>query len=180
MWKGQLRFPRTLTSDHPAYETVRTQMDRLKHCRKQVANYKAKQFGVIMAICTAMLPYCMLDETAGRIPDSSSKIITACMRYLHNHYQEKLTLQQIADALHLHPSYLCTLFREHTGQSIFTYLTHIRVGRVASLMQTTSLSVSEVAELCGFRSESLLYKNFKDITGTTPMAYRKQQHSLGE
>ena len=180
LWDGRLRLPRVLTPDHPAFETVYAQMEMLKDCYLYAPNYKATRLAIITSICAAIFPYCTLDETAVNLLDNANNTVRRCLLYLHNHYWHKLTLKKIAESLHLNPSYLCTLFREHTGQTIFTHLTHIRIEHAALLLRTTDLPVSRVAEQCGFCSESLLYKNFKDIMDMTPVAYRKSNQPAKE
>lgn len=175
LWDGRLKLPRMLTPDHPAYETVYNQMEALKDSYMYAPHYKAGRLAIIVTICAAMLPYCTLDETVVGVPDTANAAVKSCLIYLHNHYRRKLTLEKIANHLNLNPNYLCTVFREYTGQTIFTHLTQIRIEHGARLLKTTDLPVSEVAALSGFRSDCLFYRKFKEIMGTTPIRYRKQE-----
>ena len=175
LWDGRLKLPRVLTPEHPAYEAIFNQMEQLKANYMYAPNYKAGRLGILMGICTAILPYCTLDENALPMPDTNNVTVKSCLIYLHNHYKHKITLEKIATHLNLNPNYLCTVFRQHTGQSIFTHLTHIRIEHGARLLETTDLPVSEIALLAGFRTDCLFYRKFKEIMGTTPQAYRKQK-----
>ena len=94
------------------------------------------------------------------------------MRYLHNNHSNKRTLAMLSRYCHLHPNYLCSVFRKYTGMSIFDYLTRIRVESAQRLLRE-GLPVSTVAEMSGFHSERLLYQKFKEQTGMTPKAYAK-------
>ena len=174
LWDGRLQLPRVLTPEHPAYQTVYDQMDSLKTCYMYAPNYKALRLSILIHICTAMLPYCTLDEAAVSIPDTTNYTVKKCLLYLHNHYNRKVTLERMAKELNLNPNYLCTVFRKYTGQSIFTHLTHIRIEHGARLLQTTDLPVSEIATLAGFRSDCLFYRKFKGLMGVTPLNSRKQ------
>ena len=175
LWSGRLKLPQFLAPDHPVYQAIYDQMEKLKTYYMYSANYKAGRLGIIMSICTALLPYCAVDEAAVGVPDTTNATVKGCLLYLHNHYNRKITLERIASHLNLNPNYLCTVFRQYTGQSIFTHLTHIRIEHGARLLETSDLPVSEIAALAGFRSDCLFYRKFKEIMGTTPIAYRKEK-----
>lgn len=134
-------------------------------------NYKQNRLCILMRVCLALMPYCRVSENAPIIPDSQHDGVRLCMRYIHNHHAEKITLEEISRYCHLHPSYLCTVFKKHTGQSIFDYLTKVRVESAANLLLREDLPIGKVAELTGFHSECLFYKKFKAIMGTTPKVY---------
>lgn len=175
---GQLELPRILQPGHPCYEEIREAMLQLERCRIYEKNYKQHRLSILMRVCLALMPYCALKEEVPQLPDPGHEGVKLCMRYIHNHYAEKVTLEEIAEFCHLHPSYLCEVFKAHTGQSVFDYLAKIRVETATSLLSREDLPVSKIAELVGFHSECFFYKKFKHFTGTTPMAYRKSQRAL--
>ena len=96
------------------------------------------------------------------------------MRYIHNQHSKKITLEDLGQYCHMHPNYLCTLFKNYTGQTIFDYLNRYRIESAAQLLKNQELSAGKVGELVGFRSESLFYRTFKKIMGVTPKAYAKK------
>jgi len=175
LWDGRLRLPQVLTPEHPAYGAAFAQMDALGDSYMYAPNYKAKRLAIVMSICTALLPWCSLDETLPVIPDIPNASVRKCLIYLHNHYRHTVTLEGIAKELNLNPNYLCTVFQKYTGESIFSRLTRIRIEHSTRLLQTTDLPVSKIAALSGYHSDCLFYRKFKEITGMTPLAYRKQQ-----
>ena len=175
----RLRLPSCLQSGHPAYDTVREQILSLDDCKIYTSNYKAKRYALLIHICTALLPYCQIIDDMKPIPNVPNETIRNCMRFIHNHYYEKITLQRLADFCHLNPHYLCDLFKEYTGQTVVAYLTRYRIEAAAELLLREDLPVSQIAELTGFRSESLFYQKFKEFTGMTPKAYQKQHTNNG-
>ena len=96
-------------------------------------------------------------------------------RYISCNLANKITLEDLGQICHMHPNYLCTLFRNYTGQTIFDYLTRYRIESAAQLLKNQELSAGKVGELAGFHSESLFYRTFKKIMGVTPKTYAKQQ-----
>lgn len=173
--EGRLQIPPLLQPGHPAYEEVSTQFDRLYSCGMFTEDYQIRRFSALMQICTALQPYCTV--ISGELPpeDPGNKAVMLCMRYIHNQYAKKTSLEVLGKYCHVHPNYLCTLFKNYTGQTIFDYLTRYRVDTAAQLLLTEDLSVGKIAELVGFRSECLFYRKFKEIMGVTPKKYAKQK-----
>ena len=174
--EGRLELPRSLKPGHPSYAAVRDALMDLDKCRIYEKNYKQNRLLVLMQICLAIMPYCKIKEDiAPAISDLSHDGVKLCMRYIHNHYAQKITLDEIAQYCHLHPNRLCAVFKKHTGQSVFDYLNKIRIETAAGLLQREDLPVSKVAELVGFRTECLFYKKFKQVMGVTPKNYAKKK-----
>jgi AraC-like DNA-binding protein len=173
--EGRLQLPRVLRPDHPAYKVVREQLELIQSTRIYDKDYKLRRFGAFMAICVALLPYCTEVEGDRTNQEMGNEAVRQCMRYIHNHYTKKLTLEQLARVCHLHPNYLCALFKEYTGQTVFQYLTRFRVESATLLLKHRELPVGKVGEMVGFHSESLFFRKFKEIMGMTPKDYAKEQ-----
>ena len=93
---------------------------------------------------------------------------------MQDHLSEHLTLTDIADYVHLHPNYLCTLFKNYTGQTVFENLTQIRIHHAANLLRLEAIPISQVATECGFESVSFFTQKFKQLIGMTPKKYSRQ------
>ena len=171
--EGRLEMPALLQEGHPCYETVKQAILQIKSCPLYTKNYKQKRLLILMQICLALMPYCHVKEEIAVIPENAPEGVKQCMRYIHNRYHTKLTLQDIAKHCYLHPNRLSAIFREFTGQSVFEYLTRFRIETAAGLLKREDLTAGKVAELVGFRSECLFYRKFKEIMGVTPKAYAK-------
>ena len=167
-------LPLLLEAGHPAYEAVYQQMLQLKNCRIYEKGYKQHRLQVLMCICLALMPHCQIIAYESTLPDPGHEGVKLCMRYLHNHHTQKVTLHEISEYCHLHPNYLSAIFRRYTGEAIFEYLIRIRLESAQQLL-LEDLPVSKVAELSGFHSECLFYRKFKEHTGMTPKAYAKSQ-----
>ena len=172
--EDRLKMPRCILPGHPAYETVKTSMMALAECRTYDPDYQPKRFGILMTICTAIFPYCHADTPQTRVLDPGNQAVRLTMRYINSYYSRKLDLQTLADNVHLHPNYLCALFKEHTGETVFQHLTRIRVESAAYLLREDDVPINKVAESCGFNTESLFYQKFKEIMGVTPRTYKKK------
>lgn len=172
--EGRLEMPALLQPGHPAYTQVHDLLMELEKCRIFETNYRQQRFRILVGICLALMPYCAVIADETPISDPGHEGVKLCKRYLHNNHQKKITLNELSEHCHLHPNYLCAVFKQYVGESIFEYLSRIRVESAQRLLME-GLPVSMVAELSGFHSERLLYRKFKEQTGMTPLTCRKQQ-----
>ena len=104
----------------------------------------------------------------------SHETVKQTLAYLSQHYAEHLTLQQIAHHVHLHPNYLCSLFKDFTGHTVFHHLIGIRIENASQILKNESMSINDTAMACGFESASFFSKKFKEYMGCSPKEYRQQ------
>lgn len=162
---GRLTLPRKITPELPCYETVR---DRVRVIISNMGN--REKFQAIMDLCLAVMPFCAMGEDHTPLSKGHSAVQT-CISYMYAHYAEKITLQALADLVHVHPNYLCELFKRHAGRTVFEYLTRIRLDEACNLLYKPSVSIGQVAELCGFNSLSYFERKFKATYGITPKGF---------
>ena len=104
--------------------------------------------------------------------DQSSMSIKKTAEYIAAHFAEDLTLAEVANEVHMNPTYLSTLFKQVTGMSFKEYLNHIRIEEAQRLLSNTSYPIMQIALSCGFSDQSYFSKVFKKQTGLTPKQYR--------
>ena len=105
------------------------------------------------------------------------------LRIMEERFFEPLKLKDIAQELHINPSYLSRLLANETGISFCACLSHIRINHAKKLLHSTDLSVEKIAEKCGFCNASHFVKLFHSNEHMTPLQYRNLRRSdifLGE
>ena len=99
--------------------------------------------------------------------------------YVNQHLCERITLQAVAELVHLSPNYFSHLFKASSGISLWDYITARRVERAVGLICSNStLTVLQIALDCGFNSTVHFNKAFKKHTGLTPNQLRKNPDLL--
>jgi YesN/AraC family two-component response regulator len=99
--------------------------------------------------------------------------------YLQAHYENtELSLQSVADALHVNTAYLGQLFRAQTGKYFNDYLSDVRMEISCTLLTDTSLRIREIAQKVGIPSQSYFNRLFKKKYLLTPMEYRQRYSEL--
>lgn len=105
---------------------------------------------------------------------STKKLMFEILGYINNHYFEELTLEKISEKYFLSPCYFSRTFREVTGFHFVEYLNNVRIKEAKKLLQTTNLSVSDIAQASGFHSSTHFGRVYKQITGSSPSCCRKK------
>lgn len=108
------------------------------------------------------------------------QLITKALEYIADHYTENLTLQGMADIVHVSKSYFSLLFKKQTGRNFIDYLIELRIWEAKQLLAQNDSKIYDVAKAAGFKDVKYFSKAFKKGTGFTPMEYReKHQSSTG-
>lgn len=93
--------------------------------------------------------------------------------YICNHSMEQITLRELSDRFAMSPSHLSRSFRKATGFGIREYLIQYRIQKASVLLMTTDMSITEIADQCGFSDSNYFGDAFKKATGLSPREYRK-------
>lgn len=107
-----------------------------------------------------------------QLPAKNSDVIRKAMKYIQEHFSEPITLEDIANYVHLNPSYFSSIFKQACGSSFKEYLNMIRIEESKRLLSNTDYSLINIAISTGFEDQSYFSKVFKKYTGITPRQYR--------
>jgi transcriptional regulator GlxA family with amidase domain len=105
---------------------------------------------------------------------TEQKRLKEMLHYIHEHYGEKISLEEIASSTHISKRECLRTFKKAMQLSPFQYLLKYRMMQSADLLkERPDLSISEIATLCGFDSASLFSAHFRRFYNVTPRNYRK-------
>lgn len=99
--------------------------------------------------------------------------IQILVRLLENNLNKQIAIAEIAKLVNLSPSRLAHLFKEEMELSIQQYITQLRLAKAKRQLETSFLSVKEIAASVGFSSVARFVACFKNVVGSTPSQYRK-------
>jgi transcriptional regulator GlxA family with amidase domain len=94
-------------------------------------------------------------------------------RYVLDHLDQPLRLEQLARDAHLSVRSLTRRFREETGQTVGEWIAAARVERAQHLLETTADTVDKVAAAVGFGTSAALRQHFRAKVGVSPATYRR-------
>lgn len=92
--------------------------------------------------------------------------------YIQENYASNLSNESIGKYFNYHPNYINRVVQKRTGQSLHQYVLSCRVSKALEMLQTTNLSITEVAERVGFSSIKHFSQTFKSIYGYSPIHFR--------
>jgi AraC-like DNA-binding protein len=101
-------------------------------------------------------------------------VVSRAKKYIDERFQERITLDEAAQAVNASTRHFCKVFKEATGITFTDYLARIRVEKAKDLLRNPHLRVSEIAFETGFESISQFNRSFKRITGQSPTQFRKE------
>ena len=115
------------------------------------------------------------DQHAGKKPAAlrEANKLRGMLIYLHEHYQEKLTLAQMAAASSVSTGEYCRFFKKRMHQTPVEYLQIYRIEQSLPKILKKSGKMPEIAASCGFAGSSYYSETFKKEMGCTPGEYRK-------
>jgi AraC-like DNA-binding protein len=99
--------------------------------------------------------------------------VRAALEFIHQHFGEPLTLEQVARVAGFAPHYFSELFRKRERRTFEHYLATLRLERAKDLLSNSALSVTRIAELTGLRSPQYLCRVVRASVGKTPLEYRR-------
>ncbi len=106
--------------------------------------------------------------------ESDKKDIIRAKEYIGRHYQENLTLDVLAQEIHMNPYYFSAFFKKQAGRNFKDYLNEIRMEHAVKLLLTTDKMAYEIALEAGYRDARTFSEMFQRKYGETPSNYRKR------
>lgn len=103
----------------------------------------------------------------------ASRPIRSAKKYVQEHYQESITLEEVSAAVGFSPSYFSVLFKKETGEGFSRYLINVRMEKAKELLQETNYPVAEVCREVGYSDIKHFVQTFRKTTGLNPAQYRK-------
>lgn len=121
----------------------------------------------MMAICIAKS-----EHHVEKKHDDKTDIVKIVIDYIHQNYNNNLTLGSLSSYAHISREHLCRIFREVADSSPIVYLNRYRIIQSAYMLRNTNKTVSEISSECGFNNSSYFNKLFMRFMNCTPLEYR--------
>jgi len=112
-------------------------------------------------------------EPAPALDEATTSGLHTALRYVHEHYCEKLSLADVANVARVGYFTTSRMFRTRLGVSFQTYLHRLRIDQAKRLLTQTESSVASIGPMVGFGDLSRFNKSFRKCAGMTPTEYRR-------
>lgn len=102
-----------------------------------------------------------------------NKTLDRALTYIHNHYNQDISLDDVASYIQMGSSYFSYYFKQETGTTFVEYVTAQRLEKAKQLMMDGNLKIYEIAEMVGYQDVKYFSRVFKKAIGVTPAEYRQ-------
>lgn len=100
--------------------------------------------------------------------------IKLMMIYIHEHYQEKISIRELAAAAYLSERECFRVFHDYLHMTPVEYIRSYRLQKACQMLEKGQESVTEISHVCGLGSSSYFGKVFREYAGCTPLEYRRK------
>lgn len=111
-------------------------------------------------------------EMVGKFQNDYMRIVDA-INYIDNHFQEKISLEELSAVVHMNPNYFSTFFCRVMNYPVSVYIIKQRLRYACMRLATSNDSIISIAADAGFNNVPYFNRVFKEHFGKTPMQYRK-------
>ncbi|WP_100405530.1 AraC family transcriptional regulator [Bacillus solitudinis] len=150
----------------------------LRLIRSIYLEYQYKHVGYSIVLESKVIELMILlfrlkNRTLEKETSSASMVFDEMISYIDNHFNEPLTLTEMATNMLVSPRHFSRLFKKHTSQTFTEYLQNKRMEESGRLLRTTDHSVREISERVGYKDDDYFRELFTKKFGLSPQKYRK-------
>ena len=123
-----------------------------------------KMINIFSAIC----------ENVRTTRDSSEdKLKEKLVSYIHKHYRENFSLNDMAEEFNYTPTYLSEIFKDRIGENFIEFLNKYRISIAKDLLANTGKKINEIAEEAGYNNVTSFIRVFKKYEGVSPGKFKE-------
>ncbi len=123
--------------------------------------FSIKNKDAIIKWCIEKFNYLREVALENRYTDTISKI----EKFIHDNYNQNLSLTDIAEQFYFNPVYLSRKFKQETGKNFTDYLAELRVKEAKKYILNSNKKIKDICELVGYSNIKYFYRVFKGVTG---------------
>lgn len=105
---------------------------------------------------------------------SNKENIYEIVKYIHDHYKDNISNEDLAKLFNFHPNYLSTLFLENTGTTLHKYIIKYRLSRALKLLVTTNMSLGDICDHVNIKDQHYFSRIFKKYYGVPPSKFKQK------
>lgn len=102
--------------------------------------------------------------------------VNKAIYYIEQNYQNDIDLQMVSEFVGLVPAYFSRIFKKEAGCSFIQYVMKKRTEQAKWLLKNTDMKIYEICNKVGYNDTRYFIKMFKNITGETPMQFKRSQY----
>lgn len=178
------------------FKSIRVPQDKEKHIQavralfakifqityKSEVGYELEMMGEVLKLFKILVASFSKCQTVSASPISNESMghIQKLTRYIHNHYTENMTLNELANMEYLTPQYVSRLFQKQMHTTLTQYITSVRLNHAYAQLIRREHSITEIAYNNGFKNVNAFITSFQKKFGMTPGQFKKNHTTQHE
>lgn len=161
-----------ISPDNAGYNEIRTQYLKAVNDFKETKN-------ALLLISDFYLFYYLLDKFNYFFVGKKSKLsdeVKVILSYIQEHYEENISIKELAEMTNYSESYLMHKFKKHIDCSIVQYILNLRLEKAEEMLMLTDFSIDDISYKTGFFDTSYFIKKFKQKYKLTPLQFRNKSN----
>lgn len=107
---------------------------------------------------------------------ASSKQVAQAIDYIYVHIMDRITVNELAEAINISPTHLSRIFKQETGISVSEYIRQRKIDMAKNLLRFSDYDFADIAAMLSYSSQSHFIQHFRTQMGMTPKAYRDRNY----
>ena len=174
LMKGELRCAAFLTPAVPGYPEISDCISHIDYlCERQPNGYQLAVKGFLFQLLFLLISHQQKKSAIPALQTKSLEKIKTILKYVEEHYDEHITIDDMAALTFYSKSHFMKFFKAHMGTGFIEYLNDYRLTIAERLLRTSDASVLEIAEKSGFDNLSYFNRIFKRKYGQSTGKQRR-------
>lgn len=115
-----------------------------------------------------------IDNMMSNRTSMNLRVIHKACDYIIKNYHKNISLEEVAQTVHLSPFYFSRLFKQEQGCNFVDFLTKVRIDQAKKMLQRSDYTAVRIASEVGYKDASYFSRVFRQAVGSTPNQYRHE------
>ena len=177
-FERNINFHNQIHADNPLARTIRDLAYEMEQeAQESCEGYQLIIKASLLRILALLFRHFKLEGQLGHdyiVHQHRLDRIREAVTYMDAHYQEKISLDTIAQRVYMNSSYFSTYFKKVMKISVMDYVFNLRMTQAANLLADPTISITDVSLSCGFPTPAYFSRAFSKAQGLSPSEYRKK------
>ena len=177
---NKVSYPTILKPSDKGYKNIKNCIDKLFLCYEEkneffeikLKSYLFELFYILFKECFEIHDY------STKIKDDTTNDIKAILEYIKINYMNPISIKDLANVVNFSEHYFMRFFKKYMGMTCVDYINEYRLNIATNLLETTDMSIMEIAVKVGVNNISYFNKIFKKKFNLTPKEYRKNLKNI--
>ena len=177
---NKVSYPSILKPSDKGYKIIKNCIDKLFLCYEekneffelQLKSYLFELFYILFKECFE------IHDCSTKIKDDTTNDIKAILEYIKINYMNPISIKDLANVVNFSEHYFMRFFKKYMGMTCVDYINEYRLNIATNLLETTDMSIMEIAVKVGVNNISYFNKIFKKKFNLTPKEYRKNLKNI--